>query len=609
MTATAESRDPSAGTGKLRDVTITGPPRMRAAVSRTIDAIAVTPTQPRSCEERTIRSALWAAWGDAAGFPAELAGDHATLQRRFDGHATPHAAWRRRIGGRMGPTVEMAAGTYSDDTQLRLAVARCIREPGRFDVEAFSKTELPVFLSYELGAGRGTKSAARALSKRAARWYANFYDKPTVYVAGGGNGAAMRIQPHVWASPSARPDSYLPAVLRDTVSTHGHPRAILGSALHAIALGSALHRQQLPEPGRWAGMIDYLDSLTDLLGADEQLSDRWLPQWNKRAGGAFNDALSSARIELHHHAAVAADLALDTGHDLERQYAQLLRSLGGFDPKTRGAGDTSALLSLWLAWYGQHQPTETIALAAGALGSDTDTVATMAGALMGAVADHEPDAPIADRDLHIAEARRLHRLSLGEQTHSFPHPDPLHWEPPRSLSDALGTIDGTPAIAGLGPVTLEGEVIRGKQGSWQWANTQYGQRVLIKRRDELSELPGHARPRARTRTTRTRVAASDPSPPPVPVQPSQQLPDDPEQGALMAAREHFDERLVGALWRHYASASMGAAKAAYFSTRTAELYVQDRGDRAPHTSSDEHNRPSAVTAAQQPVPPQDPSAP
>lgn len=489
----------------------------------------------------------------------------------------------------MGPTVEMAAGTYSDDTQLRMAVARCIREPGRFDVEAFSKIELPVFLSYELGAGRGTKSAARALRKRTARWYSNFYDKPTVYVDGGGNGAAMRIQPHVWAAPSARPDSYLPAVLRDTVSTHGHPRAILGSALHAIALGSALHQQQLPEPGRWAGMIDYLEKLPGLLGADEQLRGRWLPQFNERAGTAFDDALSGARRELQRHAAVAADLALDSGHDVERRYDQLLRSVGGFDPKSRGAGDSSALLALWLAWCGAQQPAATIALAAGALGSDTDTVATMAGALLGAVADHEPEAPIADRDLHVAEARRLHRLSQGEQTTSFAHPDLLHWEPPASLSDALGTIDGAPAIAGLGPVTLESDLIHGKQGSWQWVRTQYGQRLLIKRRDELVELPEHAHPRPRALTARrpppaaqsTLPAAPDLTPPAV-AQSDRELPGEPEQGALLAARERFDARLVGILWRHYASSPQGgAAKAAYFAARAAELYAEDGGWRAP----------------------------
>jgi hypothetical protein len=232
-------------------------------------------------------------------------------------------------------------------------------------------------------------------------------------------------------------------------------------------------------------------------------------------------------------------------------------------------------LALWLAWCGQDRPQETIAVAAGALGSDTDTVATMAGALLGAVADSEPDGPIADRDLHVSEARRLYALSVGEQVESFAHPDPLHWQPPDALADALGIIDDQPVIAGLGGVTLEGDLIRGKQGSWQWASTHYGQRVLIKRRDELVELPDHARPRPRAPGPRMRSCATDAASP-VAAQPQPELPDDPEQGALLAAGERFDARLVGTLWRHYASSpNGGAAKAAYFAALAAELYARE----------------------------------
>ena len=52
----------------------------------------------------------------------------------------------------------------------------------------------------------------------------------------GGNGVAMRIQPHVWsAADLADPDTYLPGVIRDAVSTHGHPVALAGAAIHAHA--------------------------------------------------------------------------------------------------------------------------------------------------------------------------------------------------------------------------------------------------------------------------------------------------------------------------------------------------------------------------------------
>src|SRR5690348_8353752 len=75
-----------------------------------------------------VRSALWAAWGDALGFPTELTRSGQSLQGRLgaDEVSIP-TAWKRRVGGRFGVETELPAGTYSDDTQLRLSVARSIR--------------------------------------------------------------------------------------------------------------------------------------------------------------------------------------------------------------------------------------------------------------------------------------------------------------------------------------------------------------------------------------------------------------------------------------------------------------------------------------------------
>src|SRR5438270_9294002 len=76
----------------------------------------------------TRRSAIWAAWGDALGFPTELLPDLEYLHRRIGANRIETTvSWRRRIGGRMGVEVELPAGMYSDDTQLRLAVCRSIR--------------------------------------------------------------------------------------------------------------------------------------------------------------------------------------------------------------------------------------------------------------------------------------------------------------------------------------------------------------------------------------------------------------------------------------------------------------------------------------------------
>lgn len=544
-------------------------PPLKGAMSRKLPA-TTTPT---------VRSALWAAWGDALGFPTELTRDEKQVQKRLDAvFAQTTASWRRRIGGRYGPTVELPAGTYSDDTQLRLAVGRCIRGADRFDVEAFSKIELSVFLSYALGAGRGTKAAANSLEKRAVRWYSNFFATRTArYVDGGGNGAAMRVQPHIWASPGFRPGAYLGHVIRDAVSTHGHPRGIVGAALHALSLGTTLREGAIPEPKRWAGMADYLERLTEMIRSDETLSERWLPRWERESGVRWSDGLGAtleeAKTQLHE----AADTRTSTGA-IRETYAELAGRLGGLTPETRGGGVTSAVLALWIAWVSRDDPEAGLLAAANLLGSDTDTVASMAGALVGATAQSEPPGAVADQKLVIEEAVRLERLRGGEVIESFPHPDPLNWHPPRTQADAVGLVDGRLGVAGLGPASEDSEIYVGQRkdaGLWQWLRLDFGQRVLIKRRPDLAPLPDYARPRCRPIQAEQyempveRAGVGD-------------LPETVEDAVELLKRHDFDKDLMSTLLIHFARQPYGVSKASLFGGLVAQAVAQNRRrDRTP----------------------------
>lgn len=127
--------------------------------------------------------------------------------------------------------VELPAGCWSDDTQLRLSVSRAISNHG-FDVECFARIELPVWTSYALGAGRASIKAARNMEKGKQPWHVQYF--PGWFNAGG-NGAAMRIQPHVWSSPGLNGE-YMRDVIIDSVCTHGHPRDNeIGFAVREIA--------------------------------------------------------------------------------------------------------------------------------------------------------------------------------------------------------------------------------------------------------------------------------------------------------------------------------------------------------------------------------------
>lgn len=105
------------------------------------------------------RSSLWAAYGDALGMMSEFKGPKGVLYRTNGAPLREPIEWKRRFGPPGHLIVRMPRGCYSDDSQLRLATGRAIGPDG-FDVESFATVELPVWMSYALGAGRASKLAA-----------------------------------------------------------------------------------------------------------------------------------------------------------------------------------------------------------------------------------------------------------------------------------------------------------------------------------------------------------------------------------------------------------------------------------------------------------------
>lgn len=444
-----------------------------------------------------ISSALWAAWGDALGFITELTTSLGEVSRRSGGAKVENTVpWRRRIGGRFGPMVELPAGTYSDDTQLRLAVSRSIRANGRFDVETFSKIELPIFLSYEMRTGRGTKAAAYELMKRHVRWSSNFFENDRAnYFNSGGNGAAMRIQPHVWSAPGHDPRQFTGWVAADAIVTHGHPRGVVGAVIHANALSSVLRRGHIPDPDVWAQIVEYASTIPDVMQGHEALRDRWLPLWEKGAQRSWREAVDETiaegmRMVAEAQQAVGSD-------DREAAYRELVTAFGGKRRETMGSGMITAIASLVGAWLYRDDPVAGLRMIVNQLGTDTDTIATLTGALLGATGLPAPPGPLLDSDYIVAEAARMVSVSERKTAANFPHPDPLKWRPPSSLADAVGTVNGGLGVAGLGPVgATDGQYeIAGKNPVlYQWLTLAHGQTIFIKRRPDPKPLPATALP-------------------------------------------------------------------------------------------------------------------
>lgn len=444
-------------------------------------------------KEYIINSALWAAYGDALGFITELADDN-TLKWRINSiHVNKTIPWKRRIGGRFGVIIELPAGCYSDDTQLRLATSRAIRGDGKFDVEAFSKIEIPVWLSYALGAGKGSKTAAASLAKKDITWTNNFYEIKnfsTRYVDNGGNGAAMRIQPHVWVSNDRKNlRTFIPDVIRNAICTHGHPRGIAGAVFHALCLAHALQFKSVPGPDDWKQFVNQVRTVSNYIRLDNELNDYWLPVWEKAVGSSVETSFDGVADECMEDIIMIQKLS---SSNIQIQYPHIVKELGGFTPEHRGSGTKTAIIAVMLAWAYRENPSEAIKVAANLLGSDTDSIATMAGAILGATIHTKPEGDICDRSYIESEAARLSDISNNLRRDSFIYPDLLKWDAPIVQLDMVGVAHGRLAVSGLGytnPSRTFGDRKTKQDTVWEWLELCFGQNILAKQRSQLVSIP------------------------------------------------------------------------------------------------------------------------
>ena len=496
---------------------------------------------------RIRRSMLWAAYGDALGFVSELV-DRKGLERRTRGAPLDHLMeWKRRIGGRRGVDVLLPAGCWSDDTQLRMAVSRSIGGHG-FDVETFGRVELPVWLSYALGGGRASKAAAKNLGKPSTLWYANTFAN---WENAGGNGAAMRIHPHVWASPDLD-GGYMLEVIADSVCTHGHPRAIVGACFHAATLAYCLGTGTIPDSDTCMDIADHVGNALHLIEDHSTLGPTWSGLWERETGERLSDAWHLTVDELRGAIKNAAD-GVEATDSLDAIYAGIVNRLGLRVREQQGSGILTTVAAAVLAATAPKAH-EGVVSAANAIGTDTDTIASMAGALLGACdeAADPPEKPL-DSTYLESEADRLVAVSRGEQAdnYTYTYPDLLTWSAPVTQADALVSDNGDLAVEGLGPVkrvAADPIYTARRDFAWEWVRTHFGQTLLIKRRPEVKPLEAgnNLTPPPSPRNHRNRQAAkpgrrTDDRPAPKPLDRGVKVDD-----AIVYAREQItDDNALG----------------------------------------------------------------
>jgi len=330
--------------------------------------MANIPTIAEKCTGALLASGI----GDALGWPNELRASNTISNTKA---SDQFLGWTRRSGGRYWSHYEkILPGEYSDDTQMILAVARSIIT-GNWE-STLSKKELPYWLEYERGGGSAIKNAAKLLKRNVVPWESKENRK---YFLAGGNGATMRILPHVIAG-THKPDIdiLISDVIRDSLYTHGHPRAILGASCYAFALHYLINKETVLEYGELiSAVIDGAKCWNTL--NPNILPTGWLNLANKYSGydylNVWSDTVSSMIEKLKF-----IDDSLNKG--LLVNDGAVLKRLECFD-KANGAGDVAILSSLYLASKYANNPALGIKTAACSLGADTDTIASITGGLLG----------------------------------------------------------------------------------------------------------------------------------------------------------------------------------------------------------------------------------
>ena len=332
--------------------------------------------------EKAIASLMGAAVGDALGWPFEGRSRRAQPTKHPEKRPMPaeFLDWTRS-GSRSEPYREhIRPGDYSDDTQLLLATARSILR-GADWWEWFALVELPSWLLYERGGGGATKRAARLWLAGTAPWDSS-HDREQYFQAGG-NGVCMRILPHVLAGRNADPSDISRQIVLDGICTHGHPRALVGAILHGMTLWLSLRQDE---------MLDF-GALTEAAARD---FGKWasFPEIPEKWRSAFPGPAVQPYRELWDRTVQETISLIEIAKESLRlgplsAGPETLQKMGALNPKTNGSGTITAAASLFLASRYAASPLQGLLLAATTLGADTDTLASMAGTILGAIHGEE----------------------------------------------------------------------------------------------------------------------------------------------------------------------------------------------------------------------------
>lgn len=358
--------------------------------------------------EKFKASLILSAVGDSLGWPLEF--KKQKPRRKIESFIK----WKKLVGGKWwGYLDEIAPGEYSDDTQLTLSVARSIRSNGEFDPSYFAYLELPLWLNYERGGGKSIKSAARNLLKKKTLWFTNFYKTKEInYFNAGANGAAMRNLPIALVNIDNE-ERFIHDTIKNSLITHGHPRAIIGSLL----IGAA--QIYLLKNNSTIHLLEYINHI--LAKSDQEIKhphDRdistWLAEINKNLSSDFSKKFNEYIRE-------AVEFINNIPKFLNKENNDYYSFVKATEPSFKGSGISTTCAAIYMFLKYLDHPDEGLINAANFVGTDTDTIASFIGSLIGAYLGtsvnqklKELQDKIQDKKYFLKVAENLWKIYVGE---------------------------------------------------------------------------------------------------------------------------------------------------------------------------------------------------
>ncbi|QOL35396.1 ADP-ribosylglycohydrolase family protein [Bifidobacterium lemurum] len=280
------------------------------------------------------------ALGDALGMPTQSMGA-SWIERAYGGITGLRDAIAEQP---IAPN--MPAGSVTDDTEQALLVARLIIEgEGHIDPNSLSKT----LLDWEDDMrARGSLDLLGPSTKLALEQVRAGADISTTGRTGTTNGAAMRVTP-VGVAHNAEGPHFTDYVYESCRVTHNTEHGFLSAYLVAAAVSFGIEGRTVRE------------ALAEAMDSAERVERRGA--WSPKA-----DVLARTR---------AAVDGCETGD--EASFQQSLREVCG----TSVEANESVAAAFAMAWRYADEPLRALLTAAN-IGGDTDTIAAMAGAMLGA---------------------------------------------------------------------------------------------------------------------------------------------------------------------------------------------------------------------------------